>query len=143
VVVEQSGGFGSPLAGPASTAHIMGTARMGDDPATSVVDAFGRLHNLDNVYVADGSVFTSAGGFNPTVTIMALALRTARHLSGSDAAAAAAPAPASAGPGRLAATGASSAVAVGGAAAAAAGLALGGVRRRVQGSAHDEREPHS
>ena len=37
-----------------------------------------------NVYVADGSVFTSAGGFNPTVTIMALALRTARHLSGAD-----------------------------------------------------------
>jgi choline dehydrogenase-like flavoprotein len=142
VLVEQSGGFGSPLAGPASTAHIMGTARMGDDPATSVVDAFGRLHDVDNVYLADGSVFTSAGGFNPTVTIMALALRMARHLSGTDAAPATAstPAAASAGPGRLAATGGSSGVAVGGAAAAAAGLALGGVRRRVQGSVNDERE---
>ena len=60
----------------------MGTARMGDDPATSVVDAFGRVHELDNLYVADGSVFVSAGGFNPTLTIMALSLRVARHLAG-------------------------------------------------------------
>jgi choline dehydrogenase-like flavoprotein len=70
------------LAGPAATAHIMGTARMGDDPSTSVVDAWGRMHDVDNVYVADGSVFTSAGGFNPTLTIMALALRMARHVTG-------------------------------------------------------------
>jgi hypothetical protein len=40
------------------------------------------MHELDNVYVADGSVFVSSGGFNPTVTIMALALRAARALSG-------------------------------------------------------------
>ncbi|MGI8662362.1 MAG: GMC family oxidoreductase [Acidimicrobiales bacterium] len=72
-------------AGPASTAHIMGTARMGDDPSTSVVDAWGRMHDLDNVYVADGSVFTSSGGFNPTLTIMALSLRMARHLAGGGA----------------------------------------------------------
>jgi choline dehydrogenase-like flavoprotein len=76
-----SGGFGSPYAGPASTAHIMGTARMGDDPETSVVDAWGRMHELDNLYVADGSVFVSSGGFNPTLTIMALSLRMARHLT--------------------------------------------------------------
>src|SRR5205823_14605351 len=92
VLVEQSGGFASPLAGPASTAHIMGTARMGDDPAQSVVDPFGRMHELDNVYVADGSVFVSAGGFNPTVTIMALALRMARHLAGVETATTPAPA---------------------------------------------------
>ncbi len=73
-------GEGGPLAGPASTAHIMGTARMGEDPAASVVNAFGRVHELDNLYLADGSVFTSSGGFNPTVTIMALALRMARNL---------------------------------------------------------------
>ena len=73
-------GDGGPLAGPASTAHIMGTARMGDDADTSVVDAVGRMHELDNVYVADGSVFKSAGGANPTVTIMALALRMARNI---------------------------------------------------------------
>jgi len=142
VLVEQSGGFGSPLAGPASTAHIMGTARMGDDPATSVVDPFGRLHDLENLYVADGSVFTSAGGFNPTVTIMALALRSARHLSGSAATPAAAPAPASAAPAGLAATGGSGTVAAGGAATAAGGLSLRGVRRRVQGSGDGERVAH-
>jgi choline dehydrogenase-like flavoprotein len=59
----------------------MGTARMGDDPETSVVDRFGRMHELDNVQIADGSVFTTSGGFNPTLTIMALALRAARHIS--------------------------------------------------------------
>ncbi len=79
-LAEATGGFGSPYAGPASTAHIMGTARMGNDPATSVVDAWGRMHDLENVYVADGSVFVSSGGFNPTLTIMALSLRMARRL---------------------------------------------------------------
>jgi hypothetical protein len=91
------------------------------------------MHELDNVYVADGSVFVSSGGFNPTVTIMALALRMARHLTGA-APAAPAPAQAKAGPGRLAATGGSGAVAAAGATAAAAGLALRGADRRVQGS---------
>ncbi len=55
---------------------------MGADPETSVVDRWGRMHDLDNVYVADGSVFVSSGGFNPTLTIMALSLRMARHLAG-------------------------------------------------------------
>jgi choline dehydrogenase-like flavoprotein len=74
-------GSGGALAGPASTAHIMGTARMGDDPAISVVNASGRVHEIDNLYVADGSVFASSGGFNPTLTIMALSLRMARALA--------------------------------------------------------------
>jgi choline dehydrogenase-like flavoprotein len=68
------------VGGALATAHIMGTARMGDDPSSSVVDPWGRVHDLDNVYLADGSVFVSAGGFNPTLTIMALSLRMARHL---------------------------------------------------------------
>jgi len=76
------GGPGSGIAGANSTAHIMGTCRMGVDPGSSVVDAFGRMHEVENVYVADGSVFVSSGGFNPTLTIMALALRMARHLAG-------------------------------------------------------------
>jgi choline dehydrogenase-like flavoprotein len=80
-LAESTGGFGSALAGPASTAHIMGTARMGSDPRTSVVDGHGRMHDIPNVVVADGSVFVSSGGFNPTVTIMALALRAARNLA--------------------------------------------------------------
>jgi choline dehydrogenase-like flavoprotein len=83
LVAEATGGFASALAGPASTAHIMGTARMGDDPGSSVVDRFGRMHDVDNVFIADGSVLVSSGGFNPTNTIMALALRCARHLGAS------------------------------------------------------------
>lgn len=71
---------GGAFTGPASTAHVMGTARMGDDPAASVADAWGRLHEVDNVYLGDGSVFASSGGMNPTVTIMALALRMARRI---------------------------------------------------------------
>ncbi|MGH2889098.1 MAG: GMC family oxidoreductase, partial [Solirubrobacteraceae bacterium] len=66
--------------GPYSTAHIMGTARMGDDARASVTDSFGRLHEVPNVVLADASVFVSAAGFNPTLTIMALALRAARHI---------------------------------------------------------------
>ena len=73
---------GTDLSGPSTTAHIIGTARMGADPGTSVVDPHGRLHELENVYAGDGSVFVSSGGFNPTLTIMALSLRMARHLSG-------------------------------------------------------------
>lgn len=79
-LADASGG-NEAFAGPASTAHIMGTARMGHDPRTSVVDGHGRMHGLDNVYVGDGSVFVSSGGFNPTLTIMALSLRMARHLA--------------------------------------------------------------
>jgi choline dehydrogenase-like flavoprotein len=66
--------------GPFGTAHVLGTARMGVDPRTSVTDAFGRLHDVPNVVVADGSVFVSSGGANPTLTIMALALRAARAI---------------------------------------------------------------
>jgi len=60
--------------------HLLGTARMGTDPATSVVDAWGKAHDVDNLYVVDGSVFVTAGGVNPTNTISALALRFADGL---------------------------------------------------------------
>jgi choline dehydrogenase-like flavoprotein len=62
--------------------HIMGGMMMGADPGTSVTDAYGRVHGLDNVYVADGSVFVSSGAQNPSITIMAVALRNMRHLAG-------------------------------------------------------------
>ena len=62
--------------------HIMGGMMMGPDPASSVTDAFGRVHGLDNVYVADGSVFVTSGAHNPTNTLMAVALRNMRHLAG-------------------------------------------------------------
>jgi choline dehydrogenase-like flavoprotein len=60
--------------------HLMGTARMGADPQSSVVDAHGMSHDVPNLGVVDGSVFVTAGSANPTSTIAALALRTAEHL---------------------------------------------------------------
>jgi hypothetical protein len=57
--------------------HLLGTARMGDDPATSVVDAWGRCHDVANLFIADGSIFVTSGSANPTATIAALALRVA------------------------------------------------------------------
>jgi choline dehydrogenase-like flavoprotein len=62
--------------------HIMGGMMMGADPASSVTDGYGRVHGLDNVCVADGSVFVTSGAHNPTNTIMAVALRNTRHLAG-------------------------------------------------------------
>jgi len=62
--------------------HVMGTTRMGEDLATSVVDALGRLHGLDNVVVADSSVFVTSAGYGPTLTLVALAARAAAALAG-------------------------------------------------------------
>lgn len=59
------------------SAHIIGTARMGTDPETSVVNPDGRCHELENLYISDNSTFPSALSVNPALTIMALALRTA------------------------------------------------------------------
>ena len=65
--------------------HVMGGMMMGTDPDTSVTDSYGRVHGVDNVYVADGSVFVTSGAHNPTNTIMAVALRNMRHLAGAPA----------------------------------------------------------
>jgi choline dehydrogenase-like flavoprotein len=61
--------------------HHMGTTRMGDDPATSVTDADGRVHGLGNLWVAGSSLFPTGGWANPTLTIVALALRSAERIS--------------------------------------------------------------
>ena len=60
--------------------HLLGTTRMGDDPAASVVNEWGQAHDVPNLYVIDGSVFVTAGGTNPTATICAIALRCAKQL---------------------------------------------------------------
>ncbi|WP_228486391.1 GMC family oxidoreductase [Paludibaculum fermentans] len=62
--------------------HQAGTCRMGNDPRTSVVDRWCRLHEVENVHVVDGSVHVTNGGFNPVLTIMANAYRVAGHLVG-------------------------------------------------------------
>lgn len=60
--------------------HLMGTARMGDDPERSVVDGYGQAHDADNLFIVDGSVFVTGAGVNPTPTIQAIALRTADYI---------------------------------------------------------------
>ena len=60
--------------------HNMGTARMGDDPATSVCDRWGRTHDIENLYISDGSLFPTVGCENPTITIVALVLRQAEQI---------------------------------------------------------------
>ena len=63
-----------------NNSHLLGTARMGDDRGTSVVDRWGRAHDVPNLVVLDGSVFVTVGAANPTSTICALALRAVDHL---------------------------------------------------------------
>lgn len=60
--------------------HQAGTCRMGDDPKTSVVDRYCRVHDVDNLYVVDASVHVTNGGFNPVLTILAIAYRASAHL---------------------------------------------------------------
>jgi choline dehydrogenase-like flavoprotein len=67
------------------TAHACGTLVTGRDPARSVVDAHGRVHGLDNLYVADGSVLPRSSRVNPALTIYAWGLRLASHLSANGA----------------------------------------------------------
>lgn len=61
--------------------HILGTTRMGSDPNTSVVDEYGVTHDHPNLYIVGASVFPTAGTANPTLTLVALALRSADHLA--------------------------------------------------------------
>jgi len=59
--------------------HEMGTARMGHDPRTSILNKHNQIHNVPNVYVTDGSAMTSAGCTNPSITYMALTARAVNH----------------------------------------------------------------
>ncbi|MCQ8241550.1 GMC family oxidoreductase [Rhizosaccharibacter radicis] len=71
-------GKNTPIGG---TAHQSGTLRFGTDPATSVLDLECKAHELDNLYVTDASFFPSIGAVNPTLTIIANALRVADHIA--------------------------------------------------------------
>lgn len=70
----------SPTPSLSGGQHQAGTCRMGDDPKTSVTDRHGRIHQIDNLFVADGSLNVSNGGFNPALTIMALAYWVSHHI---------------------------------------------------------------
>ena len=65
---------------PRWAAHEVGTARMGTDPKTSVLTSFQQAHDVANLFVMDGSSFASGGWTNPTLTMMALAVRSTDHL---------------------------------------------------------------
>jgi choline dehydrogenase-like flavoprotein len=66
---------------PGESIHELGTCRMGDDPKTSVLNSFNQCHDVKNLFVMDGSAFTSGGSQNPTLTILALAMRASEYLA--------------------------------------------------------------
>ncbi len=69
-----------PREGQATTDHLLGTCRMGNDPTTSVVDKYNRSHDVPNMFIVDGSSLVTSGRGQPTMTIMALAFRAADHI---------------------------------------------------------------
>jgi choline dehydrogenase-like flavoprotein len=78
-------GLGPVVIGPLvppdpNSHHHMGTTRMGADRASGVADQYGQVFGSDNLFVVGGSLFPAAGFANPTLTIVALALRLADHL---------------------------------------------------------------
>jgi choline dehydrogenase-like flavoprotein len=70
----------SKLAEPGMAIHELGTARMGADPKKSVTTQFHQLHDAANVFAMDGAAFVSSACQNPTLTMMALAVRSSDHL---------------------------------------------------------------
>jgi choline dehydrogenase-like flavoprotein len=66
---------------PGYSIHELGTCRMGDDPKSSVLNKWNQSHDIKNLYVVDGAAFVSGGWQNPTMTILALAMRASEHLT--------------------------------------------------------------
>ena len=71
-----------PIAPAPVSTHAYGGTRMGDDPASSVVDRWGVAHEVPNRAIVGASTFPTGGGVNPTETVEALAIRTAERLAG-------------------------------------------------------------
>jgi choline dehydrogenase-like flavoprotein len=71
-----------PVAETTNGPHLLGTCRMGNDPARSVVDRHHRSHEVRNLFICDGSSFVTSGRGQPTQTIQALAFRAAEHIAG-------------------------------------------------------------
>jgi choline dehydrogenase-like flavoprotein len=72
--------FGTGLSPPGLANHEVGTARMGTDPATSVLSSFCQSWDVKNLFVMDGSCFVSQGVQNPTLTMLAITARSCDHL---------------------------------------------------------------
>lgn len=82
VSMREAGAYETLLTPPIRESgwHILGTVRMRDNPETSVVDSYGRAHEVPNLFVIDGSLMPTSGAVNPTVTVAALALRNAEAI---------------------------------------------------------------
>ncbi len=80
IEIVRAAGASDAWNGVAATAHALGGTLMGRSVSDSVTDSFGRLHEIDNVFVAGGGLFPSIGAASPTFTLYALAARTAAHL---------------------------------------------------------------
>ena len=80
--IFEAGGAGEVWTGPQGAMHIMGGTIMGDDPAYSVTNSFGQVHDIPNLVVAGPGLFPTSAGVNPTFTIQALAARSADRLLG-------------------------------------------------------------
>ena len=66
---------------PGHSIHELGTCRMGDNPKTSVLNKWNQSHDIKNLFVVDGSSFVTGGSQNPTITIVALAMRASEYLA--------------------------------------------------------------
>jgi choline dehydrogenase-like flavoprotein len=81
-VYEALGGQAiSKIEGIGFGCHNMGVARMSDNPAAGVTNRWGQAHDIPNLFISDGSVFSSSAAANPTLTIVALAIRQAEHIA--------------------------------------------------------------
>ncbi len=81
-IMEAAGASDLSITCPVPVAgwHLLGTCRMGTDPSRSVVNEWGRCHDVKNLFIVDGSVFVTSGGVNPTTTIQAIALYIADQM---------------------------------------------------------------
>ncbi|WNR44806.1 GMC family oxidoreductase [Paenibacillus roseipurpureus] len=78
-MILRAAGGENPYVVP-DTQHLMGGCRMGNDPSTSVVNSYGQSHDIPNLFICDASIFVTSSGGNPTLTVMALAARTADYI---------------------------------------------------------------
>ncbi|MEO6081365.1 MAG: GMC family oxidoreductase [Steroidobacteraceae bacterium] len=82
-LLERSAWLTDPLicAHPIGGYHHMGTTRMSDNPRSGVTDAYGRVHGIEGLYIVGSSLFPTSGWANPTLTVLALGLRTSERIS--------------------------------------------------------------
>jgi choline dehydrogenase-like flavoprotein len=80
-VYEAAGAIRTFRTPPYPSTHNLGTCRMGASAQDSVCNAYGRTHDIGNLFISDGSQFTTGGAENPTLTIVTLAIRQAEHIA--------------------------------------------------------------